>query len=168
VSRRKPILILLICLILASCSWPKTAPRKELRSDLISAISLASETELFIGQLLEGRATPLFAQSHLEHLHRLAATPDQMPINQKVKRRVGVTEKAVTTGTAAFLRPTRALAACVWVEVANIESFLSNPCKGVGVFDQALPDSISSLGSLPVEQPSMSKVKPGLSERRQR
>ena len=72
VSRRKPILILLICLILASCSRPKTVPRKELRSDLISAISLASETELFLGQLLEGRATPLFAQSHLEHLHQEA------------------------------------------------------------------------------------------------
>jgi hypothetical protein len=72
VSRRKPILILLICLILASCSRPKTVPRKELRSDLISAISLASETELFLGQLLEGRATPLFAQGHLEYLHQEA------------------------------------------------------------------------------------------------
>jgi hypothetical protein len=39
---------------------------------LISAISLASETELFIDQLLEGRATPTFAQGHLDYLRHEA------------------------------------------------------------------------------------------------
>jgi hypothetical protein len=31
---------------------------------------LASETELFIGQLLEGRTTPAFGQGHLEYLRQ--------------------------------------------------------------------------------------------------
>ena len=72
VSRRKHILILLICLVLASCSRSKTVSRQELRSDLIAAVSLASETELFIGQLLEGRATPAFARGHLDYLRQEA------------------------------------------------------------------------------------------------
>ena len=72
VSRRKHILILLICLVLASCSRSKTVSRQELRSDLVAAVSLASETELFIGQLLEGRATPAFARGHLDYLRQEA------------------------------------------------------------------------------------------------
>ena len=70
---RKCILILFVGLALVSCSRPKIISRDELRSDLLAAISLASETELFINQLQEGRATPEFAAGHLEYLRKDAS-----------------------------------------------------------------------------------------------
>jgi hypothetical protein len=70
---RKYILTLFVSLALVSCSRPKTISRDELRSDLLAAVSLASETELFIEQLQEGRATPAFAASHLDYLHKEAS-----------------------------------------------------------------------------------------------
>jgi hypothetical protein len=74
VSRnRKCILILLFSLTLISCSRPKTISREELHSDLLAAISLASETELFINQLQDGRATSAFAEGHLAYLHQEAS-----------------------------------------------------------------------------------------------
>jgi hypothetical protein len=59
----KCILIALLSLSLASCSRPKTISREALHSDLLAAISLASETELFINQMQEGRFTPALAES---------------------------------------------------------------------------------------------------------
>ena len=46
--------------------------REELHSDFLAAISLASETELFIDQLQEGRGTLTFAEGHLAYLHKEA------------------------------------------------------------------------------------------------
>jgi hypothetical protein len=70
---RNFILLLFVGVALASCSPPKTISRDELRSDLLAAISLASETELFIDQLQEGRVTPAFAEGHLAYLDKEAS-----------------------------------------------------------------------------------------------
>jgi|SRR4051812_20809158 hypothetical protein len=68
----KCILILSLSLTLVSCSRPQTISAKELRSDLLVAISLASETELFIHQLQEGRTTASFAEGHMAYLGKEA------------------------------------------------------------------------------------------------
>lgn len=65
-------LILLLSLTLVSCSRPKTITRDELGSDLLAAISISSETELFIHQLQEGRTTASFAESHMAYLVKQA------------------------------------------------------------------------------------------------
>jgi hypothetical protein len=88
----------------------------------------------------------------------------EMSVNQRVSRLVGVTEQAVIAGTTAFIRPARTLVACARIEVASIESLLSNPRKRIRVFDQALPNSVSSLGSLPIEQSAVFSL-PNLFER---
>jgi hypothetical protein len=59
---------LFVSLASVSCSTPKTISRNDLRSNLLTAISLASETELFIGQLQRGRIAPVFAEGHLAYL----------------------------------------------------------------------------------------------------
>ena len=72
---RKCILIMVLGLALVSCSGPKTISRDELRSDLLAAISLASETQLFINQLQDERVAPAFAKGHLGYLSKdLAGT----------------------------------------------------------------------------------------------
>jgi hypothetical protein len=70
---RKRLLILLIGLAAVSCSSPKTISREELNSDLLAAISLSSETELFISQLQKSRVTTQFAEVHLEYLTKEVA-----------------------------------------------------------------------------------------------
>jgi hypothetical protein len=70
--RRTCVLIFLISLALASCSSSKTISPDELRSDLLAAVSLASETEMLIDQLLEGRVTSAFAEGHLTYLEKEA------------------------------------------------------------------------------------------------
>jgi hypothetical protein len=59
-----------ICLLLflASCSETNTIHPEDLRSEIRSSISLASETEWFIGQVQEGRITRQFAKTHLDYL----------------------------------------------------------------------------------------------------
>jgi hypothetical protein len=71
-SRREHILILITCLFFASCSRSKDVSPEELRSDLASGVSLASETELFVSQLLQNRIAPAFAGAHLNYLRREA------------------------------------------------------------------------------------------------
>jgi hypothetical protein len=65
---RKWLSILLACFAFNSCSHAKTMSRDELRSSILAAVSLASETEVFIDQLEEGRVTDAFAQGHLNYL----------------------------------------------------------------------------------------------------
>jgi hypothetical protein len=60
-------LVLFFVLASVSCSRSKTISRAELRSDVLGAISLASETELFTNQLQEGRVTAAFAKGHFEY-----------------------------------------------------------------------------------------------------
>jgi hypothetical protein len=62
-----------LSLSLVSCFRSKTISRDELRSDLLAAISLASETELFIDKLQQGRATPAFAKGHLAYVYNEAS-----------------------------------------------------------------------------------------------
>jgi hypothetical protein len=69
----KCILVALLSLALGSCSRPKTISGDALHSDLLAAISLASETELFINQMQEGHVTPAFAEGHLSYLDKEAS-----------------------------------------------------------------------------------------------
>jgi hypothetical protein len=73
---RECILTIVLGLTLVSCSGPKTISRDELRSDLLAAISLASETQLFINQLQGERVTPAFANGHLGYLSTEASRLD--------------------------------------------------------------------------------------------
>jgi len=57
-------LILLLC----ACSRQKTLTRKDLRSELTSAKSLAAETEMFLDYVQQRRATKHYAQGHIEYL----------------------------------------------------------------------------------------------------
>jgi hypothetical protein len=69
----KCILTIFLGLALVSCSHPKTISRDDLRSDLLAAISLASETQLLINQLQERRVTSAFAEGHLRYLGKEAS-----------------------------------------------------------------------------------------------
>jgi hypothetical protein len=69
----KYISTIFLCLTLVSCSRPKTIHADELRSHLMAAISLASETELFINQLQERRFTSAFAEGHARYLSKEAS-----------------------------------------------------------------------------------------------
>jgi hypothetical protein len=63
---------LLGLLVIASCARTKTITDDELRSHVLSAISLASETELLIGQIENGRITQQFQAGHASYLRREA------------------------------------------------------------------------------------------------
>lgn len=84
----KYFLILPLCLLVVSCSKPKTISQQELRSDLLSATSLASESELFMAQLQENRTTKIFAKAHIHYLHeeatRDASTLHQVRTNKEI------------------------------------------------------------------------------------
>jgi hypothetical protein len=56
-------------LTLIGCTPTKTITRGELRSDLFSALSLASQTELFINQIEGDRITRQFRSGHADYLH---------------------------------------------------------------------------------------------------
>lgn len=58
--------------VLCACSRQKTVGPDDLRSDLTSAISLASETETFINYVSQQRATSNFAEGHLAYLAETA------------------------------------------------------------------------------------------------
>jgi hypothetical protein len=53
---------------LVACSPTKTVTADDLRSDLRLALSLASETELFIGQIESGRLAQEFRRGHADYL----------------------------------------------------------------------------------------------------
>lgn len=73
VKRCGALVVLLATVLLASCSRVKTVSANELRSDMLSAISLAAETELFIDQVERNRSTVSFERGHLEYLRQQAA-----------------------------------------------------------------------------------------------
>lgn len=72
VKRRGALVVLLATLFLTSCSRTKSISESDLRSDTLSAISLAAETQLFIGQIQQKRTTQSFARGHLEYLRQQA------------------------------------------------------------------------------------------------
>jgi hypothetical protein len=63
----KPFVGLVIVLALTSCATAATM-ENELRSDLHSALSLASETELFIQQIESGHLLAHFQAAHADYL----------------------------------------------------------------------------------------------------
>ena len=65
--------MLLATVILSSCSGAKPLSRDKLRSDLLSAISLSSETDLFIDRMRDGRAPFSFAKAHIHYLRQEAS-----------------------------------------------------------------------------------------------
>jgi hypothetical protein len=62
----------IVSLALVSSAQAKTLTNEELRSVLQSALSLASETELFIGQIENGRLLPRFQAGHADYLRDAA------------------------------------------------------------------------------------------------
>jgi len=65
---RKQAFLVLTVVALASCGRAKTLSSAELRSNLASSISLASETDIFAGQIEEGRLLPAFQSGHAAYL----------------------------------------------------------------------------------------------------
>jgi hypothetical protein len=63
---------LIAMLVFVSCGPAKTITTDELRSHLLSAVSLASETDLFIGQIEEGRVLQQFRVGHADYLREEA------------------------------------------------------------------------------------------------
>ena len=61
-------LLLLGILLLAACSRQRTVTRDELRSDMVSAASLAAEAETFVEDVRAGRSTRAFAHGHADYL----------------------------------------------------------------------------------------------------
>jgi uncharacterized coiled-coil DUF342 family protein len=55
-------------LFLCACSRHKTLTTDELRSQLISAKSLAAETDIFLDYVRQNRATKYYAHGHIEYL----------------------------------------------------------------------------------------------------
>ena len=66
------VLSLVAVLVFVSAASAKTIKAEELRSHLLSALSLASETELFIGQIEEGRILQQFRMGHADYLQQEA------------------------------------------------------------------------------------------------
>lgn len=67
---------LLLCgaslLLLPSCFRTKKADADDLRSQLAQGVSLASESEMFLGYVEQGRTPRYFAQAHLDYLSQQA------------------------------------------------------------------------------------------------
>lgn len=68
---------LLGLLALAACAHTRTITADELRSKFLSASSLASETEMFIGQIENNRTTRQFQAGHASYLRQEAARLSQ-------------------------------------------------------------------------------------------
>ena len=61
-------LVLLLAAALASCSRKKTISRDDARSEVKSAISLVSESALFVDYVRQGRSTRHYADGHAAYL----------------------------------------------------------------------------------------------------
>jgi hypothetical protein len=61
-------LLLLPLLLVASCTRHRTINQEELRSDLISAISVATEAEISTDRVAQGRVSDNFATGHFKYL----------------------------------------------------------------------------------------------------
>jgi hypothetical protein len=74
-------------IVLVPGAWSEKLTTEELRSDLLSAISLASETGMFIDQIESGRLLPQFRSGHAEYLRhqaeRQAAELQESPTDSK-------------------------------------------------------------------------------------
>jgi hypothetical protein len=74
-------------IVLVPGAWSEKLTTEELRSDLLSAISLTSETGMFIDQIESGRLLPHFRSGHAEYLRhqaeRQAAELQESPTDSK-------------------------------------------------------------------------------------
>jgi hypothetical protein len=61
-------LLLLPLLLVASCAHHRTIDREALRSELISAISVANEAEISIDYVAQGRVSNNFATGHFKYV----------------------------------------------------------------------------------------------------
>jgi hypothetical protein len=111
-----------VTLALASSLQAKTLSNQELRSDLQSALSLASETQLFIGQIENGRLLPQFQAGHADYLRDAA-------IRQASELRESASEPGVTKIAATCAEQLELLAR----ELALISTMSRN--------DEALPEA---------------------------
>jgi hypothetical protein len=69
---KRSVLSLIAVLVFVLAAPAKTLTAQELRSHLLAALSLASETELFIGQIEEGRILQQFRMRHADYLRQEA------------------------------------------------------------------------------------------------
>src|SRR5208337_420849 len=79
-------------------------------------------------------------------------------INTSLYLSIRVLSEQFVAGPTAPFGPARTLFACAWIKVASIEGFLGYSRQSVGIFNQPLPNSISSFGSFPVKQLSILAV----------
>lgn len=71
-DRWRVIPLVLCVFTLVSCSQSKTLTAEEMKPELASAVSLASETQIFVEQWQEGRLTASFIKAHLGYLQQEA------------------------------------------------------------------------------------------------
>jgi hypothetical protein len=69
---KRSVCCLIAVLVFVSCALAKTITADELRSHLLSALSLASETDMFIGQIEEARVLQQFRVGHADYLREEA------------------------------------------------------------------------------------------------
>jgi hypothetical protein len=68
-TMRRLFLTLISLLVFPSCAAAKTLTAAKMRSHLRSALSLVSETEIFLDQIEQGRELQKFSAGHAEYLH---------------------------------------------------------------------------------------------------
>jgi hypothetical protein len=73
-TRWTTIPLVLFVFILVSCSQSKTLTAEDMKSKLASAVSLASETQMFVEQWQRDRLTGSFIQTHLDYLRQEAGS----------------------------------------------------------------------------------------------
>ena len=132
------ILVLLLLGISAGCTADKTLTDDDLRSEVTSIRSTASETWLFIPQIREQRVTGTFAREHLKYLF------DQNEETQCVLAKASGTE-----GKDAILSEARSLSARLSQELSVLSQSGGNPpVESAKRIDQILSESESLQASL--------------------
>jgi uncharacterized coiled-coil protein SlyX len=127
-------------LVLSACSRDKTLTTDELRSDLISAKSLAAETEMFLDYVRQNRATKYFAQAHIQYL-----------IEEVERSRKELNESSAVQGEEDPLQKLRTQLDTLTAELRNIRGSLKDQAalatakEHVARIRQALDDASSSI-----------------------
>jgi hypothetical protein len=76
-TRRRAIPLVFCVAILVSCSQSKTLTAEDVKSELAAAVSLASETQMFVEQWQKDRLTRSFIETHLGYLQQEAQSSIQ-------------------------------------------------------------------------------------------
>ena len=99
-----------------ACSRQKTLSRDDLRSKVKSAISLATEGQVFLGYVREQRPTRAFAKGHVEYLG------DELA---KAEQELG--HSTPEPGIEPALREYQTNLDALRLELPNISTIISNP-----------------------------------------